>query len=87
VVRAQHLPREMSLEAESSSSNPVPPAEPPAPTAAIDLASLLSALRATGGNVTRAAAQLGVTRQRAYRLLEEQSVDLTTLSGPRRSKR
>jgi transcriptional regulator with PAS, ATPase and Fis domain len=85
VLRAQHLPREMSLDAESNSPNPVEP-EAPSPVA-IDLASLLAALRTTGGNVTRAAAQLGVTRQRAYRLLEEQSVDLATLSGPRRSKR
>jgi transcriptional regulator with PAS, ATPase and Fis domain len=86
VLRAQHLPREMNREVESSSSKTAPEAGPSS-AAAIDLTSLLSALRATGGNVTRAAAQLGVTRQRAYRLLEEQSVDLATLSGPRRSKR
>ncbi|HKO53217.1 MAG TPA: sigma 54-interacting transcriptional regulator [Polyangiaceae bacterium] len=90
VLRAQHLPREMSLGTESSPSSPSSPSGPSnavqAPSA-IDLARLLAALRETGGNVTRAAAQLGVTRQRAYRLLEEQSVDLATLSGPRRSKR
>ena len=85
-LRAKHLPREMSMLAEASSPNPAQPAEPSQPPA-IDLASLLAALRSTGGNVTRAAAQLGVTRQRAYRLLEEQSVDLASLSGPRRSKR
>ena len=86
-LRAKHLPREMSTAVEPSSPNAAPPAEPSPSPAAIDLASLLAALRTTGGNVTRAAAQLGVTRQRAYRLLEEQSVDLASLSGPRRSKR
>ena len=87
VLRAQHLPREMGLEVESSGPTLAPPVHPPEAPAAIDLARLLTALRATGGNVTRAAAQLRITRQRAYRLLEEQSVDLATLSGPRRSKR
>lgn|GEM_PF-234954 len=89
VLCAKHLPREMSVAAEQSSANPVEPSSPsasPSPSA-IDLASLLAALQETGGNVTRAAAQLGVTRQRAYRLLEEQAVDLASLSGPRRSKR
>jgi len=86
VLRAQHLPREMSLEAESKPAAAAAPTDPPLAPKAIDLASLLAALRATGGNVTRAAAQLGVTRQRAYRFLEEQSVDLATLAGPRRSK-
>jgi DNA-binding NtrC family response regulator len=86
VLRVKHLPREI-LAAESSLPNPVEPLHPSPSPAAIDLTSLLAALRETGGNVTRAAAQLGVTRQRAYRLLEEQSVDLASLSGPRRPKR
>jgi len=71
----------------SSPLQPVENAEATAMPAALDLPSLLSALQATGGNVTRAAARLGVTRQRAYRLLEEQAVDLASLSGPRRPKR
>jgi len=86
VLRAQHLPREMSADGEASSSSPRHVAEPVEGSSTFDLERLLDALRATGGNVTRAAAQLGVSRQRAYRLLEEQSVDLSTLSGPRRSK-
>lgn len=87
VLRVQHLPREMRLAAASSPSHPAPQAQPSSAPPALDLASLLAALQAAGGNLTRAAAQLGVTRQRAYRLLEEQSVDLATLSGPRRPKR
>ena len=87
VLRVQHLPREMRAAQKSSPSQPVENAEATATPAALDLPSLLSALQATGGNVTRAAARLGVTRQRAYRLLEEQAVDLASLSGPRRPKR
>jgi DNA-binding NtrC family response regulator len=101
VLRAAHLPREIAKGAESSSSSPAvasaprhaalavalqptPPSEAPP---ALDLAQLMDALRATGGNVTRAAAQLGITRQRAYRMLEEQSVDLAALSAKPRPKR
>ena len=87
VLGAQHLPRELKPKAESSAPNPVEPAEPPQASLELDLERLLAALRQTGGNVTRAAAQLGVTRQRAYRLLEEQSIDLATFAGPRRTKR
>jgi len=94
VLRTQHLPREMRGSPAANSANSANPASSldaasplPAPAAAIDVSNLLAALRATGGNLTRAAAQLGVTRQRAYRLLQEQSVDLASLSGPRRTKR
>jgi transcriptional regulator with PAS, ATPase and Fis domain len=87
VLRAEHLPREMSLPIESVSPSPSLSPEASGAPSAPDLASLLVALRGTAGNVTRAAAQLGISRQRAYRLLEEQSVDLATFSGPRRSKR
>lgn len=87
VLRVQHLPREMRAVRESSPSHPAETAQPSPIPGPLELANLLSALQATGGNVTRAAARLGVTRQRAYRLLEEQAVDLATLSGPRRPKR
>ncbi|HYQ02886.1 MAG TPA: sigma 54-interacting transcriptional regulator [Polyangiaceae bacterium] len=96
VLRVQHLPREMRLASAVSEPAHAAPGvsvaalatvnSPQAPVA-LELASLLAALQANGGNVTRAAAQLGVTRQRAYRLLEEQAVDLATLSGQRRPKR
>jgi len=87
VLRVQHLPREMRSVGTSSPAHPIPVEDTPAAPPALDLSSLLAALQATGGNVTRAAARLGVTRQRAYRLLEEQAIDLATLSGPRRPKR
>jgi DNA-binding NtrC family response regulator len=43
---------------------------------AVELPALLVALRASGGNVARASAMLGITRQRAYRLMEGHAVDL-----------
>jgi DNA-binding NtrC family response regulator len=54
----------------------VPPAELP------DVPALVAALRAAGGNVTRAAALLGITRQRAYRLMDSNAVDLDALRKP-----
>ena len=44
--------------------------------------SLVSALRASGGNVAQAAATLGITRARAYRLLDAKpEFDVATLRG------
>jgi hypothetical protein len=43
---------------------------------------LVAALRASGGNVARAAAMLGVTRQRAYRLMDGRAIDLEALRNP-----
>jgi transcriptional regulator of acetoin/glycerol metabolism len=37
------------------------------------------ALRASGGKVARASALLGITRRRAYRLIEGHAVDLESL--------
>jgi transcriptional regulator of acetoin/glycerol metabolism len=40
-----------------------------------ELTRLLTALRAEGGNVTRAARAAGISRMRAYRLMEAQGED------------
>jgi DNA-binding NtrC family response regulator len=56
-------------------------AMPPGP-ALLGVSALLVALRASGGNVARAAAMLGITRQRAYRLMEGEGVDLEALRSP-----
>jgi transcriptional regulator of acetoin/glycerol metabolism len=45
----------------------------------VELPALLVALRASGGNVARASAMLGITRQRAYRLMEGHAVDLDAI--------
>jgi transcriptional regulator of acetoin/glycerol metabolism len=51
-----------------------------APAGDVDLAALLDALRASGGNVSRAAAELGIPRQRAYRMMRGQGgVDLDSM--------
>jgi len=47
----------------------------------VELPALVAALRAAGGNVTRAAAILGISRQRAYRLMESHAVDLDAIRG------
>jgi transcriptional regulator of acetoin/glycerol metabolism len=45
----------------------------------VELPALLVALRASGGNVARASAMLGITRQRAYRMMESHAVDLDAI--------
>jgi transcriptional regulator with PAS, ATPase and Fis domain len=47
------------------------------------LPALTSALRTSRGNVSQAAALLGISRQRAYRLMQEQAVDLEALRQDR----
>jgi DNA-binding NtrC family response regulator len=96
VLRARDLPEGVGVLAVRVPSRPVSPiatAETAPPRAAsgapapVELEQLMNALRASDGNVTRAAAELGITRQRAYRLLEGQGVDLAELSGKTRPKR
>jgi two-component system, NtrC family, response regulator AtoC len=87
-VRATPLPPPPSSStAPGNTAPPVPGAElraakPPtleqAPAAPVELPALLAALRASAGNVARAASLLGITRQRAYRLMQGQ-VDLGEL--------
>ncbi|HEX5100523.1 MAG TPA: sigma 54-interacting transcriptional regulator, partial [Polyangiaceae bacterium] len=81
--RAVHLPERMgSVRPEApTGSQPRAAAPPPSdPHAAepVELPALVAALRASGGNVARASALLGITRQRAYRLMEGQ-IDLDAL--------
>jgi len=75
-LHARHLPECIGAR-EPVASIPTPPV----PGAAITAPMLLGALRAAGGNVTRASVLLGITRQRAYRLMETNGVDLDALRG------
>jgi len=83
-LTAQHLPERIGAPSPTAStpSSAPPSAGVPAPTGTaepLELPALMAALRASGGNVARAAAMLGITRQRAYRLMEGQAVDLEAL--------
>jgi DNA-binding NtrC family response regulator len=91
-LRAEHLPDRIGEQA-SARTEPVG-VEPAADAVATvprragrrapraelpDVPALVAALRAADGNVTRAAAMLGITRQRAYRLMDSNAVDLDAL--------
>jgi transcriptional regulator of acetoin/glycerol metabolism len=75
-LHARHLPEAIGARAPAAA---VPP--PTAPGGTVTVPMLLGALRAAGGNVTRAAVLLGITRQRAYRLMESNGVDLDAVRG------
>jgi len=73
-LSARDLPPGMASASEPAAENVVPDG------GTLDLLPvLISALRASRGNVAQAAAVLGISRQRAYRLMQEQSVDLEEL--------
>ena len=80
-LHATHLPERMGERA----ATPSPPVEPrgavaePAAHEPVELPALVAALRVSNGNVARASALLGITRQRAYRLMEGNAVDLEAL--------
>ena len=90
-LTAEHLPARIgeAASANDAAARAATPgagaaASPPATSAArgepVELPALIGALRTAGGNVARAAAMLGISRQRAYRLMEGQ-VDLDTIRG------
>jgi DNA-binding NtrC family response regulator len=83
-LRAHHLPDRIGQEAAGSPPTGTPAQVPAAAASAepVQLPALLVALRASGGNVARAAAILGISRQRAYRLMEGQAVDLESIRTP-----
>jgi DNA-binding NtrC family response regulator len=86
-LRARDLPRRMLGElspaaTKAASEAGTPPLEPesnagdPGADESPELRALLSALRACRGNVAQAAVALGISRQRAYRLMQDHAVDL-----------
>jgi sigma-54 dependent transcriptional regulator, acetoin dehydrogenase operon transcriptional activator AcoR len=89
-LRGEHLPERMlggrATVANVTTATPKPPSSPgharPDPDP-IELPALVAALRTSGGNVARASAILGITRQRAYRLMEGHAVDLEALRQER----
>jgi DNA-binding NtrC family response regulator len=91
-LRAEHLPDRIGEQTAAPAPAPVGEparraAAPPRrtgrrPTELPDVPALVAALRAAEGNVTRAATMLGITRQRAYRLMDSNAVDLDALRNP-----
>ena len=79
---ARYLPERIG-DAAAATTPPADPTakKPPGPDRGepVELPALMVALRASGGNVARAAAMLGISRQRAYRLMEGQAIDLEAL--------
>jgi two-component system nitrogen regulation response regulator NtrX len=78
-LRLEHLPRRLrdpeARAGGSSAGRAEGDAEPSGPRDQVerddfDFARLLAALRRCGGNVSRAAATVGMSRQRAYRLMQ-----------------
>jgi transcriptional regulator of acetoin/glycerol metabolism len=65
--------REGGAAAPEAGEGPAPPLEP------VRLPALIAALRSAAGNVSRAAALLGISRQRAYRLMEGHGIDLDAI--------
>jgi transcriptional regulator with GAF, ATPase, and Fis domain len=85
-LRAHHLPPRIGEQVSAAEARPAPnaPTEPKAddggaPGERVELPELIVALRASQGNVARASALLGITRQRAYRLIEGYAVDLDAI--------
>jgi DNA-binding NtrC family response regulator len=87
ILRTSHLPeriRDLGVRPALSDGSPPGtilgfPALKSAGPDRVELPALLGALRASSGNVAEAAAILGITRQRAYRLMEGKGIDLETL--------
>jgi DNA-binding NtrC family response regulator len=82
-LKRSHLPAEMR-EAQSQRGRTTSESSPPEPPMQIDrgandLRLLLAALREHKGNVAHAAAAVGISRQRAYRLMSGSDVDLKAL--------
>jgi DNA-binding NtrC family response regulator len=73
VLRRQHLPAELAEKSEALEAGERPPAA--RSRRHHDLARLEKELEANGGNIKAAAAALGISRQRVYRLLETRERD------------
>jgi transcriptional regulator with AAA-type ATPase domain len=79
-LKLKHLPQRMLVGVELAEPRVDAPAKSGAD--APDLSKLLDALRACQGNVARAAQQVGISRQRAYRMMQGRpEVDLDALRG------
>lgn len=83
LLGAHHLPSRIGPHEAQPATGKIlnRPAAAPSAGEPVELPALLAALRVAGGNVTRAAAMLGISRQRAYRLMESHAVNLEAIRG------
>jgi transcriptional regulator of acetoin/glycerol metabolism len=82
LLKVKHLPPRLHGEA-TPAGHASAPSNAAAELESPDLARLLEALRASNGNVARAAQALGISRQRAYRMMQGRpEVDLEALREP-----
>lgn len=82
MLQAAHLPARMRTAIEPLAREVAAGVVTADPSEPVELPALLSALRSAQGNVAQAAALLGISRQRAYRLMQGQAVDLEALRNP-----
>jgi transcriptional regulator with PAS, ATPase and Fis domain len=81
-LESHHLPERIASRVFGAVVSEAGTRTPPAVAGLADsvgVLELVGALRTAGGNVARASAMLGITRQRAYRLMEGHSIDLESL--------
>lgn len=83
-LEAMHLPEVMQALAgtETAPESGAAPAE----SGVLELRTLMAALRASRGNVAEAAAVLGISRQRAYRMMHAESIDLDVVRAESRGE-
>jgi transcriptional regulator with PAS, ATPase and Fis domain len=83
-LRVQHLPERVQGLPKAAKAEPALPSSAQKPGEELpELGTLLEALRASGGNVARAAQALGISRQRAYRMMQGRAeVNLESLREP-----
>ena len=79
-LRAAQLPSNfLNPSAKSVEAAPLPAARVRSWAEPIEFPALVAALRTSRGNIAQASAMLGISRQRAYRLMQGHSVDLEAL--------
>lgn len=79
-LKRQHLPAEL-MALNDDSPNATRPSQPPRDRREHDLSAIKRALAENGGNVKAAANELGISRQRIYRVLDGERSNSSELNG------
>lgn len=78
-LEVAHLPEVMQALGGTDETAPPDSGVSQAERGVLELRTLMAALRASRGNVAEAAAVLGISRQRAYRMMQAESIDLAVV--------